>query len=475
MALLEGLEAVEIKFSDLFVKNELVRVDSEPFTFKFKKMNTNIPTDKLDDLVDFNPSKLEIQQDIKKASFLSMSSISSGYINTMENVDVEEYKSGYTYFQENDILVATITPCMEHGKCTIASNLTNKLGFGSTELIVMREKENPKILKEYLLSYLNREIIRNKAKSYFIGTSGRQRVPSYFYKNLDIPLLSMDFQKEIKTLHLQSETLRQQSKTLYTQAEEILLEELGLQDFKPSKEPVNIKSFKDSFGVSGRLDAEYYQKKYEQVIERIISKKYDTLSNIVTINKSIEPGSDNYDDNGLPFLRVADYSKFGLTEPQKYLKESFVADDKVKIENLKPKKGTILFSKDGSVGTAYHLREDFNGITSGAILHLSVKDESKIISEYLTLVLNSKLVQMQAERDAGGSIILHWRVSEIENVVVPIIDFDKQQQIANLIEESFSLKKQSEHLLEVAKKSVEIAIEENETVAMEFIKTHIFV
>jgi hypothetical protein len=77
---------------------------------------------------------------------------------------------------------------------------------------------------------------------------------------------------------------------------------------------------------------------------------------------------------------------------------------------------------------------------------------------------------MQAERDAGGSIILHWRVSEIEKVVVPIIDFDKQREIADLVEESFKLKKQSEHLLEVAKTAVEIAIEKNEEAAMEYIE-----
>ena len=77
---------------------------------------------------------------------------------------------------------------------------------------------------------------------------------------------------------------------------------------------------------------------------------------------------------------------------------------------------------------------------------------------------------MQAERDAGGSIILHWRIGEIQNVVVPIIDYNKQQEIAKLIEESFSLKKQSEHLLEVAKRAVEIAIEKNEEVAIKYIQ-----
>jgi type I restriction enzyme, S subunit len=120
------------------------------------------------------------------------------------------------------------------------------------------------------------------------------------------------------------------------------------------------------------------------------------------------------------------------------------------------------------------LREDANFITSGAILHLTVKDKNKIIPEYLTLALNSKLVQMQAERDAGGSIILHWRVSEIEKVVVPLIDFNKQREIADLVEESFQLKKQSEHLLEVAKTAVEIAIEKkDEKTAIEYIENEI--
>ena len=261
------------------------------------------------------------------------------------------------------------------------------------------------------------------------------------------------------------------AKDLYTNAENILFQEIGLIDFAPSKAPENIKSFKDSFGTTGRLDAEYYQLKYEQVVNKIKTKPYDYLANIVEIKKSIEPGSKNYVENGLPFMRVADLSKNGLSEPKKFISQHFVNENQDKIKKLKPKKGTILFSKDGSVGIAYHLRQNYNGITSGAILHLNVKDEKRILPEYLTLALNSKVVQMQAERDAGGSIILHWRVGEIENVVVPIVDFDKQREIADLIEKSFSLKKQSEQLLEVAKKAVEIAIEENEKNALEYIKT----
>jgi len=264
------------------------------------------------------------------------------------------------------------------------------------------------------------------------------------------------------------------AKGLYARADNILLEECDFLNYELSNSPFNVKSLKDSFGSTKRLDAEYYQIKYEQVVDLINNQKHDVLNKIVTITKSIEPGSNHYSEGepGLPFYRVSDYNKFGLSKPDKELTKSFVSDNKDLIEKLKPKKGTILFSKDGSVGTAYLLREDLDGITSGAILHLKVKNSKEILPEYLTLALNSKLVQMQAERDAGGSIILHWRKEEIEQVVVPIIDFKKQEQIAELVEESFKLKTESERLLEVAKKAIEIAIETDEKTAINFIKEH---
>ena len=70
-------------------------------------------------------------------------------------------------------------------------------------------------------------------------------------------------------------------------------------------------------------------------------------------------------------------------------------------------------------------------------------------------------MKMQAERDAGGSIILHWRVGEIENVVVPLVDMPTQRKIADMVQQSFTLKAESERLLDVAKRAVEIAIEQD--------------
>lgn len=260
----------------------------------------------------------------------------------------------------------------------------------------------------YLSTFLNCAYGRAQAYQHASGTT-RDRVLLINQREFLIPLFKIQLQDAIGIYLTKSSQKTQQAIDSYKQAETLLFDTLGMADFLPSTENVNIKSFKDSFLATERLDAEYYQPKYEEMMAHITARAHEKLANLVTIQKSIEPGSDAYteDEDSLLFLRVADFNKFGITAPQKKLKTSFVTENKMKLEALKPKAGTILFSKDGSVGEAYCLHEDANFITSGAVLHLAVRDTEQVLPDYLTLALNSKLVRMQAERDAGGSIILH--------------------------------------------------------------------
>lgn len=110
-----------------------------------------------------------------------------------------------------------------------------------------------------------------------------------------------------------------------------------------------------------------------------------------------------------------------------------------------------------------------NFISSSGILHLTMKDNA-VLPDYLTLVLNSKLVRLQAERSAGGSIIQHWKQSEIENVSIPILPMSSQQKIAAKVRESFALRAESKRLLDLAKHAVEVAIEHGEGGSIEFIE-----
>jgi len=398
--------------------------------------------------------------------FLMTENIRNNFIdwNIQKYVDLESHELLYkSHCKKGQVLV------------TMAGEYLGRVAVYDKDFVCSSNQAIAKVtltqgLNPYIIStFLNTKYGQNQINRLKTIT-GQPNINMSLIKSLKILYFDKVFSNAIKELINKSEQNREKSKQTYTEAENILLQEIGVQNFEPSKDPVNIKSFKESFGITKRLDAEYYLKKYEQIVVKIKLQKHDILNNIVEISKSIEPGSIHYsEEEGLPFYRVSDYNKYGLSKPDKELTYSFVSDNKELIEKLKPKKGTILFSKDGSVGTAYLLRDDLDGITSGAILHLKVKNSKEILPEYLTLALNSKLVQMQAERDAGGSIILHWRKEEIEQVVVPIIEITKQKQIAELVEESFKLKNKSERLSEIAKKAVEIAIETDEATAIKFI------
>lgn len=146
-----------------------------------------------------NPSKSDIRNiaDDTIISFIDMPSVNNdGFIETRIDKPLFELRKGsYTYFAENDIIIAKITPCMENGKCAIARNLTNKIGMGSSEFHVFRIKTD--YSTEFIFAYLNRSVIRNEAQKNMTGASGHRRVPISFYEALKIPVPSLVEQQRI--------------------------------------------------------------------------------------------------------------------------------------------------------------------------------------------------------------------------------------------------------------------------------------
>lgn len=244
---------------------------------------------------------------------------------------------------------------------------------------------------------------------------------------------------------------------------------LGFDSENWNKSGSTVKSFSESFGTSGRLDAEYYQPKYDDLFALLAGMPTKTLGGIVEMTKSIEPGSEYYGDEGIPFIRVSDVSTMGIDTPSIRIPKTTVPS----IERLYPKKDTILFSKDGSVGIAYKVESDLEAVTSSALLHFRVKNPTEVLPDYLTLVLNSEIVQLQAERDASGAIIQHWKPDDIANVVIPILPYDVQKDISDKAQESFALRKEAEKLIAAAVRAVEIAIERGETAAAKYVNGNI--
>lgn len=297
----------------------------------------------------------------------------------------------------------------------------------------------------------------------FKTITGQPNINMGLIKYLKIPKMSDDFCKKIESVVLIAQEKISSAIEKYREAETVIFKELGVNDWQPANETISVRALKDTMKTF-RIDAEYYQPKYDELLKKLNEHKCRPLGEITTFIKSIEPGSDAYQESGIPFYRVSNISKEGIWDTDIYLDE-----EKYYIDELAPKKDTILFSKDGSIGIAYKVEEDMKAITSGALLHLKVVDES-VFPDYLTLVLNSKVVKLQAERDAGGSIIQHWKPDEIKQVIIPILDRNIQERIVELVLESFELRRYGKILLDKAKRAVEIAIETNEEEAFKILK-----
>lgn len=142
--------------------------------------------------------------------------IGTKYLNTNLVRKFGEVKSGYTYFAENDVLMAKITPCFENGKIGIAKNLVNGIGFGSSEYIVFRPDKN--INRDFLYYFLNRQSFRKKGAKRMLGAAGHKRVAKDFIDTYVFQYpADVDIQTQIvhKLDILQEQT--RQMKQIYTQ------------------------------------------------------------------------------------------------------------------------------------------------------------------------------------------------------------------------------------------------------------------
>lgn len=129
-------------------------------------------------------------------SFVAMPSVSEdGVIDVSICRPYAEICKGFTYFAENDVLFAKITPCMENGKGGIAVGLKNGIGFGSTEFHVLRPlagKSNP----EWIYTLTMFKNFRSNAAKMMTGSGGQRRVPATYLSEYKISLPPYDLQQQ---------------------------------------------------------------------------------------------------------------------------------------------------------------------------------------------------------------------------------------------------------------------------------------
>lgn len=188
VAEIEGYQKI-IDGAKMVVENYKPKIDINP---EWKMVE-------LGEVCEINPKKSELKDldENTEVSFVPMADLNENQIDfePKQSKPLGEVIKGYTYFKDDDVLLAKVTPCFENGKAGIAKDLVNGLGFGSSEYFVLRP--NDKILSTWIYLNVITNSFREKGKLNMTGTGGLQRVPPDFVKSTLISLPDIETQHQI--------------------------------------------------------------------------------------------------------------------------------------------------------------------------------------------------------------------------------------------------------------------------------------
>lgn len=227
--LLEALSinpSQEVSSESVFTKkiSEMIgnRLDVSFYKDRFEMISGIYPNKRLFSIVDIDPTiRFTELADDTPISFIPMECIDDTFGEVKEQRETTIAKTkGYTKFEENDLLWAKITPCMQNGKSAIARNLTNGVGCGSTEYYVIRPKTDDLII-DYVYLVLRHHAVLKAAQNSFGGSAGQQRVSSQYVKSIVIPHPPIDVQKSIIATVIQ---IKERAKQLQSEGSKVLAE-----------------------------------------------------------------------------------------------------------------------------------------------------------------------------------------------------------------------------------------------------------
>ena len=315
--------------------------------------------------------------------------------------------------------------------------------------------------RDYILSYLNSKIGQTQILRLISGNA-QPKLNVYDIENLFFPIFSDNFYNQISNLIVESFKQVKSSKILYKHAEQLLLSELGLSDWKPKQELAFVKNFSDT-QKAGRIDAEYFEPKYDEIIKAVksYSNGWDIIGNVFRQSKSIFKIADI--DKTYKYVEIGSINVLsGEIIPEIIKGIELPANAKIKLY-----KDDILISKVRAYRGAitFVMNNDFIG--SGAFTVL--KEKGAINKESLIAYFKSKPILNLTFKYNTGTAYPTLFDSDILNMPIPIFKKEVQDAVKEKIQKSFKCRELSKQLLEIAKRGVETAIEKSEEEAEKWI------
>ena len=319
--------------------------------------------------------------------------------------------------------------------------------------------ENSPFQPLFLLAYLNSRFGQDHIARHSSGMV-QQGLSLTKVRDIPVPLLSEPFQVRVSDTIEESLRLRRETRAKHKEAEDTLLEALGLADWKPP-EPLSYTARASDAFTAGRLDAQYFRPLFVQV-EQLLDNTGRAARLGAVLSTNVRGRQPNYANKGLPVIN----SKHVRTN------RVVLSDNRTAIEMGSPvivEEGDVLVNGTGvgTIGRSAPFLHDQRALPDN---HVTVLRSAHVDPVYLAVFLNSPLGQWQIERHIKGSsgqIELYPR--DIAKIVFWDAPADIQTAVRDAVLSAFTKERRAQELLEFAKHAVEIAIEDGEAAAMTFL------
>ena len=342
------------------------------------------------------------------------------------------------------------------GQCAIYLEKNDAISMSDT-LIIQSGNLNPFFLTIFLNTKYGTALIERGK----YGSAQPHIAPPFLYQ---IPIPVWDtLPSMIEKFYLQSKDLKELSKTRYTEAQTLLLTELGLTDWQPKHQLTFVKNFSDTQH-AGRIDADYFQPKYDEIEKGIENYSHKSTK----VRDEFKQSKSTFEVDPEKLYRYVEIGSVNVSTGEIVAEEVLGKDLPANAKRVL-RKGDIIVSKVRTYRGAITIVQEDGYVGSGAFCVL--RENGQINKETLLACLHSKLFLTWSWKPNTGTSYPTLNDEDILDFSIPILPKEKQAEIEQKVIESFNLRKRAKDLLEHAKRAVEIAIEQDEQTAIDWLES----
>lgn len=383
---------------------------------------TDLDTTTLAELAEINPAvDLRILSDESMVSFIPMSDVdeSGRWVNRQER-KLDHVRSGYTPFAEGDLLFAKITPCMENGKGAHAVDLTNGVGFGSTEFHVLRTRADNS--PRFLFHWLQSPSTRTRAIAYMGGSAGQQRVQADFFTSYRVKAIDPREQTQIAGVLDKVDKAIANTEAVIAKLRQVrtgLLRDLltcGLDENGELRDPIrHPEQFQDS--LLGHIPKEWQVRTLESCVSSEITY------GIVQAGPHVK--------GGVPYIRTGDMTGNRLVPDQMLRTSSEIA---ARFHRSRVQTGEIVCAIRATVGKVLLVPPALDGanLTQGTA---RIAPKQGVDAVYLLWTIRDDVTQRQIAREVKGTTFFEITLADLRKIKVRIPrEPDEQRRITERIQ-----------------------------------------